>query len=319
MTTLMDENLVVTDAVRPHHRERHRPSVPPLLAACRPHQWIKNLLVYAVPFAAGRIADPAVFAAATAAALAFTMASSATYLINDAGDAAADRLHPTKRFRPIAAGQITPGHARRVAAGLLVGAVALAAAVAPSLAVVVVAYLAITSSYSRWLKHVPVIDSIAVASGFVLRAAAGAAATGIAITPVFLTIAAAGSLFIVVGKRLGEVLLLGPSAPSHRKVLGWYTPRRCTRLLAGSLAATVGAFAVWALGAVDPGSPSALDTGSVSVASLAIVPFALAAARGWQLIRAGGGGDPLRLLTHDRVLPAFGLLTMLVVSAAIYL
>lgn len=319
MTTLMDGHLVVKDVARPRHGDRHRHTLPPLLVACRPHQWVKNLLVFAVPFAAGRIFDPAVFASATAAALAFVMASSATYLINDAGDAEADRRHPTKQFRPIAAGQITPGQARRVAAGLLVGAVAVAVTIAPAVAALVVTYLAITSAYSRWLKHVPLVDSIAVASGFVIRAATGAAATGIAITPVFLTIAAAGSMFIVVGKRLGEVLLLGRAAPSHRRVLGWYTPQRCTRLLAGSLAATVAAFALWAVGAADPGSPSALASGSVSVASLAVVPFVLAAGRGWQLIRAGGGGDPLRLLMHDRVLPAFGLLTMVIVSAAIYL
>jgi decaprenyl-phosphate phosphoribosyltransferase len=279
---------------------------------------VKNLLVFAVPFAAGRIFDPAVFASATAAAVAFVMASSSTYLINDAGDAEADRRHPTKRFRPIAAGQITPCQARRVAASLLVGAVAVAAAITPAVAALVVTYLAITSAYSRWLKHIPLVDSIAVASGFVIRAATGAAATGIAITPVFFTIAAAGSMFIVVGKRLGEVLLLGPAAPTHRRVLGWYTPQRCRRLLAGSLTCTVAAFALWAVGAADPGSPSALNSGSVSVASLTIIPFVLAAARGWQLIRAGGGGDPLRLLTHDRVLPAFGLLTMMMVSAAIY-
>ncbi|WP_426571420.1 decaprenyl-phosphate phosphoribosyltransferase [Aquihabitans sp. McL0605] len=290
----------------------------PLLTACRPHQWVKNLLVYAVPFAAGRLMDPRTFVQASLAAVVFVLASSATYLLNDAGDAAADRLHPVKCRRPIASGQLPVPRARRAAALLLAAAIAAAVAMGPGMAAIIAAYLISTTAYTRWLKHVPLVDAVVVAAGFLLRTAAGGAATGLALSPLFLVVASAGSLFIVFGKRLGEVILLGPAAGSHRRVLGWYTPQRCRALLAGSLLTTVAAFTAWALGASEPGAPSALATGSVSVASVAIIPFLGAAARSWELIRAGRGGDPLRLLTTDRLLPLLGLATVVLVGVAIY-
>ncbi len=207
----------------------HRRTTYPLLAACRPRQWVKNLLVYAVAFASGRLFEPRTFLLATAAAAVFTAASSATYLINDAGDAEADQRHPTKRLRPIAAGDLGIRQAYTAAVTLLVASIIGAAALGSVTVALVVTYLVITTTYSRWLKHLALIDAIAVATGFVLRTAVGGTATAITITPIFLTVSAAGAMFIVIGKRLGEVIELGPeNAPSHRKVLAWYTPNDAT-------------------------------------------------------------------------------------------
>lgn len=297
---------------------RRRPRYP-LLAACRPHQWVKNLLVYAVAFASGHLFEPITFFAATVAAVVFTAASSATYLINDAGDVEADRRHPTKRFRPIAAGDLAVSRAHVAAVSLLVAAMVGAASLGPMTLALIVTYLVTTTTYSRWLKHIALVDAITVAAGFVLRTAAGGTATGLTITPIFLTMSAAAALFIVIGKRLGEVIELGPdAAASHRKVLAWYTPQRCRRLLGASIAATLVAFTVWALGASEPAGPSALSSGSVSLASLSIIPFTLAAARSSRLIGRGEGADPLHLLTRDRLLPLCGLVIFAIVGAAIY-
>ena len=124
------------------------------------------------------------------------------------------------------------------------------------------AYLLTTTCYSRWLKQVPVLDVVLVASGFLLRAAAGGVATGIAISPLFLAAATGGALFVVVGKRLGEVTELGADAATHRQVLIWYRPRRCTRILGSSLGATVVAFTGWALTAAAPGGVSRSSSAS---------------------------------------------------------
>ncbi|QXC61605.1 decaprenyl-phosphate phosphoribosyltransferase [Aquihabitans sp. G128] len=316
-------------ASAPPSRRTHCAATPPASAvggslaravfdACRPKQWVKNVLVLAAPFAAGRLTDPRAVGGALLAGVAFVLASSATYLINDAGDVKADRLHPTKSLRPIAAGRLRVGQAR-AAASMLVGlALTLAWLSGPTMIVVLAAYLVTTTGYTRWLKRVPVVDVLVVASGFVLRTAAGAAGAHVPLTPVFLAIAAGGALFIVLGKRMGELAELGADAASHRLVLGWYTPVRCTLLLGGALAVTVGAFTVWALGTGDGASTSSLATGTVTPAAVAIVPFVAASARAWLLVRAGRGADPLRLFASNRTLQLLGLAMAVLVALSVY-
>jgi len=143
-----------------------------LLVTARPRQWIKNLLVLAVPAAAGALDDGGVIGATALAFVAFCLASAGTYLLNDVADRDADRLHPVKRRRPVAAGELSTATATPTAAALLAGACVVGWLADPGLGAVVAAYVALTTAYSRGLKHVAIFDIATVASGFFLRAVA---------------------------------------------------------------------------------------------------------------------------------------------------
>src|SRR3954451_8702982 len=171
----------------------------------RPKQWIKNLLVFAAPGAAGVLREARSFLLALGAFGVFCLAASGTYLLNDAIDFEADRLHHRKRLRPIAAGIVPVGVAKACAAVLLVAAAATSLALGGwSLLLVVGCYIGITLAYTLALKHEPIIDLAAVASGFVLRAIAGGVVTGVAISEWFIIVTSFASLFVVAGKRGAE-------------------------------------------------------------------------------------------------------------------
>jgi decaprenyl-phosphate phosphoribosyltransferase len=220
--------------------------------AARPRQWPKNLLVFAAPLAGATLGRADGFGYALVAFAAFTAASSAVYLINDVVDVERDRLHPTKRLRPIASGRLP----RRVAVGLAIGAlaVALLASLAigePRLAGVISAYVAISLIYSLGLKHVPGAELLVVALGFVLRAIGGAVATHVPPSAWFLAVCSLGALMVAIGKRYTELSVLGDEAPAHRPVMRWYQP---WMLRAGERAAAVvmlAAYLLWALSEPD--------------------------------------------------------------------
>ena len=195
-----------------------------LLRTARPKQWLKNVLVFSAPAAAGVLDEPRHLAETFVAFAAFCLAASGTYFLNDALDHEADRQHPVKRSRPIAAGALDPGVAKGVAVVLVLAGIGLAAPLnGGRLAAVVGGYVALTFSYSTWLKHEAVLDLAAVAAGFVLRAIAGGVATNVGISDWFLIVAGAGSLFIVTGKRHAEQVELGDAGIGHRSTLGAYS------------------------------------------------------------------------------------------------
>src|SRR4051794_6202965 len=187
-----------------------------LLRTARPVQWSKNVLVFAAPGAAGVLDNREAFGDAMVAFLAFCLAASGTYFLNDAQDRVADAQHPTKCRRPIAAGVVPPGLAYVVGFGLILAGIGVGFIPHWQLAVTVAAYVALTTSYSFWLKHVPVVALVAIAAGFVLRAIGGATATGVPISNWFFIVASFGSLFIVAGKRGGEAGELADDAASIR-------------------------------------------------------------------------------------------------------
>ena len=194
-----------------------------LLEGMRPRQWAKNVFVLAGVVFAGKLFDvPSVLRALAALAI-FCAASSAAYLINDFADREADAHHPTKRQRPIASGRLSPALALGAAALLVLLALGGALAVSRGLFAFLLGYLALTAAYSLGLKHVFIVDAIAVAAGFVLRAAAGAAAIDADISPWLLSCTFQLALFLALGKRRHELTLLGDSAGSHRAALGDYT------------------------------------------------------------------------------------------------
>lgn len=275
---------------------RRRGPARALLVESRPKQWTKNLLVFAAPGAAGVLGTTSDLLAACGAFVAFSLAASATYLVNDAHDVEADRAHATKRHRPIAAGELSVPAALVAAAIAAIGALALSVAIRPQLALVVVGYVALTTAYSSVLKHIVILDVVALASGFVLRAVAGAVATDVPISNWFFIVTSFGSLFMAVGKRHAEVLSLGAEAGSHRKVLDGYTPEFLAYLRSVSSGVVLVAYCLWAFERAD------LTDASVPWYQASIVPFATAILRYAQLLEAGEGGAPEDLVLRDRML-----------------
>lgn len=268
---------------------RLRPRV--LLAAMRPRQWVKNLLVLAAPAAAGVLFDVRVLIDAGLAFVAFTLAASGTYLVNDAIDAPADRLHPRKRLRTVASGLLSARRAVALGVVLMLLALAVAATVG-SLAfmVSVLAYLALTTSYSMWLKNFVVVDLVAVAMGFVIRAVAGGFAAQVPVTQWFLTVSFFGALFVVSAKRYGEYQRLGDGAASHRSTLSRYSAFYSQHVMTLSSGVTLTAYGLWAF---QHGSP-AQTWFLVSFVFLATVLLRFAL-----LVHGGASDDPVELVWKD--------------------
>lgn len=265
----------------------------------RPKQWVKNVLVVAAPGAAGVLGEPSALASTGIAFACFCLAASGTYFLNDAVDAEADRTHPVKRNRPVAAGTISRTAAVVGGIVLVVASIGLAFAARWPLAVVVAAYLAQTTLYSVWLKHEAVLDLACVASGFVLRAVAGGVAVPVPISPWFLIVTGAASLFMVTGKRHAELVDLGDGAVGHRRALAGYSAAYLGYVRAVASTTAVVAYCLWAFEVSD-------RTGSAVGFRLSIVPFVLAILRYGLLLDRGGGGAPEDLVFSDRVLLALG-------------
>jgi decaprenyl-phosphate phosphoribosyltransferase len=273
-----------------------------IVKTARPKQWIKNVLVFAAPAAAGVLNERDAILETLLAFVAFCLAASATYMLNDVADAAADRLHPTKRNRPIAAGELSPNAARGVAIGLIVVACAMTAPINDGkLTAVVAAYVAVTLSYTIWLKHEPVIDLVAVASGFVFRAIAGGVATNVPLSDWFLIVAGAGSLFIVTGKRHAEQVELGSASHSHRSTLGEYSTAYLGFVRAVTAGVMITGYCLWAF-------ENASKSGDTTWFRLSIVPFVTAVLRYGFVIEQGGGGAPEEVVLSDRVLMVLGVI-----------
>ena len=282
-----------------------------LLRTARPGHWVKNGLVFAAPFAGGALRHGAAIRQSLLAAVAFCLAASGTYLINDATDAERDRLHPTKRFRPIAAGEVPAGLARIVAVMLLVLAIGVASVVSAPTAGIIGTYIALTLSYSLWLKHIAVVDVVAVASGFLLRAIGGAVATHVPASGPFLALASFGALFVVVGKREGERIALGDGAAAHRASLASYSTAFTAQLLSLALTATVLSYASWAfnIDADEPGIPWL---------ALSVIPFVIAMLRATQLVLLGGGAEPEELILRDRGIQLAAVSTGVLLALGLY-
>jgi decaprenyl-phosphate phosphoribosyltransferase len=280
-----------------------------LLRTARPRQWPKNVLVFAAPAAAGALLEPAIAGTTAAAAGIFVVASAATYFINDAVDVAADRRHPTKRQRPVAAGLLSPRAALAIGIGLALLAPVLALPIGWRLAGVVAAYLTLTLAYSFWLKHQPVLDILAVAGGFVLRAVAGGIATGLTLSNWFLLVVLFGSLFLVTGKRLAEAQGGDLSA---RATLEIYPREWLQQIATLALVGVVLTYATWAL------QYAGEARGSWPLAS-SVVPFLAVMLRYSLLVARGAGEEPEQLLTSDRFLLVAGLVWAALVGGGLYL
>jgi decaprenyl-phosphate phosphoribosyltransferase len=275
-----------------------------LFVAMRPRQWAKNVLVFAAPLAAGQLFDLDVLVPSVGAFIAFCLISSATYLINDVRDVEADRNHPKKSERPIAAGQLSTKIAVVAAVVLAAAAIALSLAISLALAGVVIAYAVFTLAYSLALKHEPVIELALLSMGFLLRAIAGGAASGLPISQWFLIVAGFGSLFMAAGKRYSELDRFvrdgdGDDAPK-RKSLDGYTLGYLRFVWGIAAAVTITAYALWAFDVAEVPS-------SFPWAEWSVLPFVLAILRYGVSIDRGDAEAPEETALGDTVLLLLGL------------
>jgi decaprenyl-phosphate phosphoribosyltransferase len=293
--------------VLPPTQEPRRGRLRAALVTLRPRQWIKNVLVIAAAGAAGALGHDDVPVRVGLAFVAFCLLASGIYAVNDVRDAEEDRMHPLKRFRPVAAGELDPRVATVLGIGLMVAGILLCAAVRPLLAAVGAGYLAITLSYTLVWRHLLLLDIVAIAGGFVLRAVAGGVAAPVALSRWFVLVVTCAAVFVAAGKRHAELRRIGADAsgsaeaamPRRRRVLEGYTQARLRLILIASAAVALCAYAVWAfeLSAVH-GVPWRL---------LTIVPFAACLLRYGMLIGAGDGEVPEDLLLRDRPLQVAGI------------
>jgi decaprenyl-phosphate phosphoribosyltransferase len=283
-----------------------------VLRTMRPRQWVKNVLVLAAPFAGGVLFAPGTVVDLAIAFIAFSLAASGISLVNDAKDVAADRAHPTNRHRPVAAGIVSPRLAIAVAAVLLVGALALTVLASVDLLIVLGVYIGVQLSYCFWLKHQPVLDICIVASGFLLRAIAGGAATGIPLSQWFLLAAGFGSLFMVAGKRYAEMMLAEHTGAKIRKSLERYSASYLRFVWALSATVLITTYCLWAF--------EIRETMHNTVWSqISIVPFVGAVLRYAVDVDGGNGGEPEEIALADRVLQVLVVVWIGMLALAVYL
>ena len=254
---------------------QRRSGLPPLVAACRPKQWMKNLLVFAAPLFAFRF-EWDVWLPAAGALMAFCLISSATYLLNDCVDRAADRAHPSKRHRPIAKGLVSVPTALTTAALLTVVSLSLAAWVAPALAGVILLYVLIQVGYCQRLKRMPLLDLFCIASGFLLRAIAGGVAAKVPPSPWFLLTVGLLALFLAIEKRKAELRVAKDRGVITRKVLERYSLPLLLRLEGLVATSAFMSYALWAAGPVLQGANTSW--------MLLTVPFVLVGIFRYQLL-----------------------------------
>ena len=259
-------------------------------SALRPGQWTKNLLLLAGIVFAAELGDSVRWAEAVAAFAAYCAASSAAYLVNDVRDRDADRIHPLKRLRPVAHGDLPARSALVLAVGLALVAFAIAAVLGPDSVALLAAFAALQIAYTLRLKHVVLVDVLAIAALFVIRAAAGAVAVDVPASAWLLVCTGLLALFLALCKRRGELALVRSRGASARAVLGAYS-LRCLDLLV--TIAAVSTVAVYAAYTVSAHSAPALP------ATVPLVAFGVF--RYVYLVRRRGlGEEPDHVLVSDR-------------------
>ena len=268
---------------------RRRSPARAVLVALRPRQWSKNLLVFAGIIFADKLGDPVRWAEALVCFVAYCAISSASYLGNDVRDRHDDRLHPVKRSRPIARGELSVRAALLLAAGLAVAAPLLVVPLGLGSVLLVLAFTALQAGYTLRLKHVVLLDVLAIAALFVVRAAAGAEAVEVPISAWLLLCTALLALFLALAKRRGELVLVGAGGTPGRPVLDGYSLELVDHLIGIVASGTVIAYAVYTL------------TAGHSRALLATVPFVVFGIFRYLLLmhRYDIGEEPEQVLLKD--------------------
>jgi len=283
-----------------------------LLASLRPRQWVKNLFVFAGVIFSQQMLTPLAWTALGAFAI-FCGLSGAIYLFNDVADAKRDRLHPSKRLRPIASGELSRTTASIVGALLLAGCLAAALRIGAAFGLVALGYAALLTAYSVWLKHIVILDVLTVAAGFVLRAVAGAVAVDVEISGWLLICTILIALFLALGKRRHEYRSLARDAAAHRPILAEYSESFLDQMISVVTASTVTAYALYTM---SPETVAKFHTRLLPVT----LPFVLYGIFRYLylLYRRDLGGNPSDLLVTDKALLFDALLWMLATFVIIY-
>ena len=274
-----------------------RPTALSLVLSLRPSQWTKNLIIFGGLIFGQRLLDMSAVLHALAAFVIFCALSGVVYLINDVADREADRRHPAKKHRPIASGAVTVPAALALAIGL--GAVALAAAfwLSSLFGIVAASYLALLALYSGVLKHIVILDVLTIATGFVLRAVAGAIAVDVPISHWLYLVTILGALFLALSKRRHELVLLADGATRHRRILEEYSPYLLDQMIAVVTASTIVAYAFYTM------SPETVQKFGTDRLMLTL-PFPLYGIFRYLYLvhQKEGGGSPSDMLLNDRPL-----------------
>jgi decaprenyl-phosphate phosphoribosyltransferase len=293
-----------------------RRSARALVSAMRPTQWVKNGLIAVAPAAAHSLTHADVLGRTATAFVAFCFMASGIYLVNDVRDAASDRLHPTKRNRAIASGDLSTRAALTSAVVcVLIGfAIPLALSSPQGLLLILAIYLVVSLGYSFGLKNVAVIELGVVASGFFLRAYAGAVTSHIPVSTWFLVVISFGALFLVVGKRSSELTKVGLTAT--RPVLKEYTSEFLHSALTMSATVVVTGYCLWAFDTSITGL-SSVHNDFVPI-RLTVVPVVFAILFIMRSAEAGDGATPEDLLLHNRVVQALALAWVVLLAWGVY-
>lgn len=280
-----------------------------LLRLSRPQQWHKAAMVLAAPAAAGALTSPTVDLRATLAAVGFTLLAVAIYAFNDIRDAPDDRRHPRKRLRPVASGAISPPLAAVFGVfAALVGLIITGGLGWPTFGIAI-AYLVAQVLYVLGLKHVAVVDLVIVALGFVLRAAAGATATGLPESHWFLLVSLFGAMFLVTGKRKAEYTSAGNAI--SRPVLAAYSSSWLDQVMTVSLLGTALSYGLWAFQYVHHDAYREL-------LAVSFLPFLTGLLRYALLVSTGRGEAPEHEVFRDRVLLLAGLTWAALLTIGLY-
>jgi 4-hydroxybenzoate polyprenyltransferase len=290
-----------------------KPTALSLVLSLRPSQWTKNLFIFAALLFGQRLLDPTAVAQAVAAFVIFCALSGVVYLVNDVADRDADRLHPVKKFRPIASGAVPVPVALATAAALAVVALGAAFWLRLQFGLVAAGYVALLCMYSGPLKHAVIIDVLTIAIGFVLRVAAGAIAIGVHASHWMYVLMMLLALFLALSKRRHELVLLADGATGHRKILEEYSPYLLDQMIAVVTASTIVAYAFYTISAetVEKFGTDALWM---------TLPFPLYGIFRYLYLvhKKEGGGSPSDMLLNDRPLLVCVALWVITVALIIY-
>ncbi|HEX8990429.1 MAG TPA: decaprenyl-phosphate phosphoribosyltransferase [Anaerolineales bacterium] len=284
-----------------------------LLKTMRPRQWTKNAFIFAALVFDKQLLMLTPLLRTLVAFVLFCLISSAVYIFNDLADVEADREHPAKRNRPIASGKLPLGAAWAAGVLLVVLSVALGYLLSPAFALVVITYFLLNLAYSKWLKHILILDVLVLAAGFVLRVVAGVAVIHVVrFSPWLYVVMTLLSLYLGFGKRRAELALLSDDAASHRKVLHGYTIPLLDQYIMIVSGTTIVAYSFYTFSAPNvPANHSMMLT----------IPFVVYAIfRYLYLVQVKqAGGEPEEILLTDRPFQVGLLLWGLVVVAVFYL
>jgi len=280
-----------------------------LVRACRPRQWLKNVLVVAAPGAAGALGRPEITGKIVVAFACFCALASATYLLNDIHDRQEDRENPLRQGRPIASGELPVALAVAAAIVLVTLGLGIALLLRPWLAVVGGSYVLLTGSYTLWWRSVAVADIAAISGGFVLRALAGGVATSVPVSRWFLLVTSFGALFLVTGKRYAE-LRQADGTRRMRASLRQYSERYLLFVVGLSASVATASYCLWAF--------QRSHQAKLSWYELTVIPFVLWLMRYALLIDQGEGQAPEELILRDRFLLSMSAAWLVIFVVGVY-